>query len=600
MCGINGFTWPDQSLIRVMNQITSKRGPDDEGVLVDDVVSLGHRRLSIIDLSPAGHQPMCNEDGTVWVIFNGEIYNFHQIREDLLKTGHHFKSKTDTEVIIHAYEQWGVESFTKFNGMWAFCIYDMTKQQLILCRDPFGIKPLYYYHNDNRLIFSSMISALRVHSIDTRPNDKAVMEFLAYNLQAHTDRTFFDNIYMLSAGSYLKYDLKARKFEIAKWYAPANRGNSSTQDILRLFTDSVKSQTVADVPIGSCLSGGIDSSSIVCTLDKYLPYPFYTFSFTAPGHKLDETNYIHEVGRRTKTQQHFTQITEDDFLREFPDFVKALEEPVLGLSPYAQYRVMKLAHEQGAKVLLDGQGGDEIFAGYIYYFSYRFYDLLRHGRLIRLCKEMAAYLRNFKQLMPFGLLAFMLMPNALKHAVWKEMVNTWIDHKFLETLCGKGADPRWQKLSLDQALHLTLFSTAIPHLLLWEDKNSMRWSVESRVPFLDIHLVEAALSLAPEQKLRDGRTKVVFKEAVKNILPAVILNRKDKIGFGTPVDEFFRKPKIVDFCRQIIYSDSFKSRPYWKWQKIEKMFLAHIRNTKNHGKDIWKWINLEFWLREFF
>lgn len=600
MCGINGFSWADKALIGAMNQATCNRGPDDEGGVFDENVSLGHRRLSIIDLSPAGHQPMCNEDETVWIVYNGEVYNFQEIREQLEKLGHKFKSRTDTEVIIHSFEQWGVKCFDMFNGMWAFCIYDKQKQELILCRDRFGIKPLYYCQQDGELIFSSMISAILAHNIQTSPNQKAIMEFLAYNLEHCGKETFFNNIYSLEPGNFLKYDLKMRSLNIEKWYIPKSREDVTIDDIRRSFVESVKSQTVADVPIGSCLSGGIDSSAIVCTLDKYLPYKFYTFSFTAPGHSIDESKYIKEVGRGTKTEQFFTEISEDDFLSEFPDFVKALEEPVLGLSPYAQYRVMKLAHQQGAKVLLDGQGGDEIFAGYIYYFSYLFFDLLKKGKFLKLCKEMFLYLRNFKDFMPFGLFAFMLMPNWLKHSLWKTMVNKWINHELLEQLSGKGADPRWAGLSPDDALKLTLFSTAIPHLLRWEDKNSMRWSIESRVPFLDLHLVENALSLKPEEKLQAGRTKIAFKEAVKDILPEMIKNRKDKIGFGTPVDEFFRKPKIVDYCKEIIYSDSFKSRPYWKWNKVEKMFISHIQKKGNFGKEIWKWINVELWNSTFF
>jgi asparagine synthase (glutamine-hydrolysing) len=583
-----------------MNLATRNRGPDDEGIFANEDVSLGHRRLSIIDLSPAGHQPMCNEDQTLWIVYNGEVYNFQEIRVQLERLGHCFKSRTDTEVILHAYEQWGVKSFDRFNGMWAFCIYDKQKREMILSRDRFGIKPLYYCQYDGNLVFSSMISGILAYPVKPSPNPKAIMEFLAYNLEHCGNETFFDSIYSLEPGHFLKYELKTKKLDIERWYVPELRDHVTNDDIRRSFVESVRSQTVADVPIGSCLSGGIDSSSIVCTLDQFLPYPFYTFSFIAPGHSIDESQYIKEVGRLTKTKAFFTEMNEDDFLTEFSDFVRALEEPVLGLSPYAQYRVMKLAHQQGAKVLLDGQGGDEIFAGYIYYFSYLFFDLLKQGKILSLFREMASYLRHFRQGMPFGLFAFMLMPNWLKHGLWKIGVNRWINHALLEQLAGKGADPRWQGMSVDEALKLTLFSTAIPHLLRWEDKNAMRWSIESRVPFLDLHLVENALSLKPEQKLQAGKTKLAFKEAVADILPDMIKSRKDKIGFGTPVDEFFRKPKIVEYCKEIIYSDSFKNRPYWRWDRVEKRFTSHILRKGSFGREIWKWINLELWIRTFF
>ena len=581
-----------------MNEKTRNRGPDDQGVFVDNSVSLGNCRLAIIDLSPQGHQPMPNEDNTLWIIYNGEVYNFGEIKEKL-PSKHRFRSKTDTEVVLHAYEQWGTDCFAMFNGMWAFCIYDSKKQELLLCRDRFGIKPLYYYADWERFIFSSMITAILSHSVPATPNDKAIMQFLAYNLEDHSPKTFFENIFQLEQGSFLRYDLRAKKFVITKWYFPSLRGDVDERAIRDGFEQSVKLQTVADVPIGSCLSGGIDSSSIVCTLNKVLDYPFYTFSFAAPGSPIDETRYIQEVGRNTKTMQFFTEVSDGDFLAEFEDFVMALEEPVLGLGAYAQYRVMKLAHEYGAKVLLDGQGGDELFAGYVYYFSYYYYDLLRGFHWLRLSHEVGQYILNFRNSFPIAMFMFMMLPESAKDAVWKTILNRWINHGLLADLCQGCPDPRWAKMSLDEAMKLTLYSTAIPHLLRWEDKNSMRWSIEARVPFLDANLVEMAMSLPAEDRLKNGSTKIGFKKAVKDILPEMISARKDKIGFGTPVDDFLRRPRIAHFCREILYSDSFRNRPYWRWETIEKMFSAHVQNKDNCGKEIWKWINLEMWLRKF-
>jgi asparagine synthase (glutamine-hydrolysing) len=600
MCGINGFTWRDESLIKKMNEKTRNRGPDDSGFLVDDNISLGHRRLSIIDLSSCGHQPMSNEDESVWMVYNGEIYNFKEIKQQLVDKGHIFKSHTDTEVIIHSYEQWGSACFDMFNGMWAFCILDRTRQQVILCRDRFGIKPLYYHIGQKGLIFSSMISAILCHDVKTAPNDKAIMQFLAYNLVQHNEFTFFKNIYSLPPGSYLKWDLRTANYNVTKWYSPKPRADYSTQAVRNAFIESVKSQTVADVPIGSCLSGGLDSSAIVCTLDRFLDYPFYTFSFQAPGTALDETKYIHEVGSKTKTKQFFTRISPADFLEEVEDFVTSLEEPVPSLSPYAQYRVMKLAHQQGAKVLLDGQGGDEIFAGYVYYFSYLYFDMLRKFQLIKLLREMTLYVRNFKNLYPIGMFGFMMLPRFLQSFAWKTILNDWINHSLLRDLCPDEFDPRWKRISLNNALELTLFSTAIPHLLTWEDKNSMRWSVESRVPFLDVHLVETVLSQPPDAKLKNGRTKVTYRQAVEDILPPMIRDRKDKIGFAAPSRELFKDPKVADFCKSIFFSKSFKSRPYWKWIKVIDKFSRHLEGKANHDQFIWKCLNLELWFRAFF
>jgi asparagine synthase (glutamine-hydrolysing) len=599
MCGINGFTWADEKLLRVMNDRTKNRGPDDAGVLVDENVSLGHRRLSIIDLSANGHQPMSNMDDTVWIVYNGEVYNFREIRKGLEEKGHKFKSHTDTEVILRSYELLGTDCFDKFNGMWAFCIYDKRNEQILLCRDRYGIKPLYYHIDEKGLIFSSMISAILVHNVRTGPNEKAIMEYLALGLEQYNEETFFENIYSLDPGSFIRWDLKTKKYEIKKWYFPKVRNDNSEDAVREAFTESVRLQTVADVPIGSCLSGGLDSSAIVCLLDRFLEYPFYTFSFTAPNTVFDETKYIMEVGKKTKTRQFFTRLSVDDFLADIEDFVVTLEEPVLSLSPYAQYRVMKLAHDNGVKVLLDGQGGDEIFAGYPYYFTYHYWGLLKQLQMYRLIREIILYVHNFKNVHPVKLFGFLMFPEIVKKIIYRKFLNNWINPELLGKFCGDRIAPEWKRMSLEDALSMSLFSTSIPRLLLWEDKNSMRWSVESRVPFLDVNLVETVLSQPPEAKLWDGRTKVTYKRAVKDILPPMILNRKDKIGFKAPAADLLREPKIADYCRGLIFSESFKKRPYWKWDKIVDKYNQHVEGKKNNVGVLWKCLNLEIWLRAF-
>jgi asparagine synthase (glutamine-hydrolysing) len=600
MCGINGFSWNDEALIKRMNSVTEHRGPDDSGFLTDKYVSLGHSRLSIIDLSEKGHQPMPNEDRSLWIIYNGEVYNFEEIRKDLLVHGHIFKSATDTEVILHAYEQYGLDCVKKFNGMWAFCIYDLKAGSLVLCRDQFGIKPLYYYHTKENLIFSSMIAGILCHTIETSPNSRIIMEYLAYNLQDHDVATFFSHVNHLPSGSFLIYNLITKECEIKKWYYERISDKEDKRDIKDHFIESVKLRTIADVPVGSCLSGGIDSSSIVCILDSLLGDKFYTFSLVVPGSVLDESRYIKEIGKHTKTKQFFTTIEYAEFLDELHDFIVAQEEPVTRMTSYSQYRVMKLAYHHGAKVLLDGQGGDEIFAGYIYYFSYYFYELLISGAWYSLIKESFSYTKNFRNFYPQQYLLFLLLPDRIKFFLWSTFMNTWVNHQYLYQVCGETKDPRWNIMNLRDSNILTLFTTAIPHLLNWEDKNSMRWSIEARLPFLDVNLVELALDLPASDKLKDGYTKVAFKDAMSDILPDMIRKRKDKIGFGTPVDDFFRNEDIVNYCSGIIYSESFKNRPYWNWSVIESRFKNHISKKVNAGEEIWKWINLELWLREYF
>ncbi len=601
MCGINGFNWDDEQLIRNMNEATGNRGPDDEGYR-HGPVSLGHNRLSIIDLSPRGHQPMSNEDESLWITYNGEIYNYRELRSELAGKGHRFRSETDTEVVLHAYEEYGMDCVQRFNGMWAFCIHDRTRNMLLLNRDRFGIKPLYYYTDRNRIIFSSMIAGILCHDIETSPNDRAVMEYLAYNLEDHTAATFFTNIQRLEPGGMLLYELGNNTYERQKWYHPTHgRFEGNGEDRVReLFRESVRRRTVSDVPVGSCLSGGVDSSAIVLFLDSMLDNRFQTFSYVVPGEKIDESRYIKKIGEMTDTEQYFTTLDADDFLGEFDDFVTAQEEPVTELSVYAQYRVMKSARLHGAKVLLDGQGGDEIFAGYTYYVAYYFYDLFRTFRWITLAREMVLYLKKMGGFFPHALFIFLLIHPRIQSFLFKTFMARWINHGFLKQTCGDAADPRWEKRGLADCLLLTLNMTAIPHLLRFEDKNSMRWGIESRVPFLDVELVEMALSLPTEAKLSNGETKVVFKRALHDLLPDFIRNRTDKIGFETPIDTFFRHEKIAEFCSDIIYSEQFKKRPYWKWKQVEKTFRDHLSGRKNAGKVIWKLINTEVWLRTFF
>ncbi|CAJ37119.1 asparagine synthase (glutamine-hydrolyzing) [Methanocella arvoryzae] len=602
MCGINGFNWKDLRLISQMNDVTRHRGPDDHGIYQDEMVSLGHNRLSIIDLSEKGRQPMSSEDGTVWITYNGEIYNYRELRRELLEKGHRFRSDTDTEVIIHAYEEFGHDFVRRLRGMWAFCIYDQNRGTLLLSRDQFGIKPLYYHLSPGKIIFSSMISGILCHEIQTAPRARAIMEYLAFNLEDHGTDTFFENIQSLATDSLLLYDLKSHEHRYLKWYdrKPRTTATAAAPDIKTLFTESVRQRTIADVPIGSCLSGGVDSSAIVCILDQLLDGDFCTYSFVVPGSPIDESKYIREIGRTTGARQLFTALDPDSFLAEIADFVAAQEEPVGGLSPYAQYRVMKLAHEHGAKVLLDGQGGDELFAGYVYYYSYYFYELFRSFRWLKLAREMLLYSRNSRKTYSSALFGFLLLPRAIQVRLWKSRLNTWINHAYLKQVCGDTYDPRWSRMPLNDILNLSLFSTAIPEMMRWEDKNSMRWSIETRPPFLDVDLVEAMASVPAEEKLQDGKTKVIFRKAMDDILPPLIRDRKDKIGFAAPADEFFRNEKIIAFCENIIYSDSFRSRPYWKWPEVEKIFRDHITGRRNAGDLIFKWINLELWLRHFF
>ncbi|NYT02685.1 MAG: asparagine synthase (glutamine-hydrolyzing), partial [Methanosarcinales archaeon] len=384
---MNGFTWDDPELIRRMNEALSHRGPDDLGIFNDGRVTLGHCRLSIIDLSSQGRQPMSNEDGTIWIVYNGEVYNFSQVRSELQERGHRFSSATDTEVIVHAYEEWGPSCVERFNGMWGFALYDLGKGELLLCRDRFGVKPLYYIRGERGLIFSSEIKGLLPTLHNRSPNPRAVYEYLAFGFTDHRRETFFSGVERLMPGERLIYDLKTGIVRLERWYRLEERAGlvdghrNPVSQLKSLFMDSVQYRLVSDVPVGCCLSGGIDSSAIVYGMRAVSPQSHIkTFSMVFPGQRLDESRFIDTVVQDSEVESYRITPTPDELRQDLLDLVWAQEEPFRSISIYGQYRVMKLAHQNGMKVLLDGQGSDELFAGYFIYFKYYIFECLRKGQ----------------------------------------------------------------------------------------------------------------------------------------------------------------------------------------------------------------------------
>ncbi len=604
MCGVNGFTWPDPEGIARMNVALRRRGPDDQGTRVDDRVSLGHVRLSIIDLSPLGRQPMANEDETLWLVFNGEIYNFPELRQELLARGHRFRSRTDSEVLLHGYEQWGDALPNRCNGMWAYCLYDTRRGRLLLSRDQFGVKPLYYWQGERGLAFSSMIAGLRALGLETRPDHAAVMKLLAHNLTQHEAATCFEGVRQLEPGRNLAFDLGSGRLEQRRWYflqpRPLAEPPSQTAELRERVVKAIELRTIADVDVCCCLSGGMDSSAITCVLDKVLDYRVKTFSFVAPGSGVDESPHIRAVLEHARAEPFFTSMDERSFLDEHMDMVAALEEPATSLSVYAQYKVMQLVASQGLKVVLDGQGGDEIFAGYEYYFPYFFNQLLKDWRLPTLGREAFKYWMNFRKPYPFAMLGFLRLPGRAQEALWRRKIAPWLNHDFLREVLPDDAqrrDPRWRPMSLSQVLELTLFSTSIPHNVLWEDKLAMHFSIENRVPLLDHTLAESALFLPPERLLKDGRTKTILKEALEGVIPESIRLRADKVGFAAPTDELLRQPRAAAYLRDVFDSASFKSRPWWRWREASSILDSHLSGRANRGDLLWKLAHTELWAR---
>ena len=601
MCGINGFSWSNEFLIREMNEAIRHRGPDDEGVFLDERVSLGHVRLSIIDLSPKGHQPMKYKRGgrELWIVYNGEVYNFRKLREELEKRGYIFNSSTDTEVILAAYMEWGPECVERFNGMWAFAIYDVKKREVFLSRDRFGIKPLYYYYDGQNIIFSSEIKGILTHSIPRIPNDDAIFDFLYYNLVDHMEDTFFEGIKRLMPGHNAIFDIETRKLKVWRYYnlrERISRGvKANPERFRRLFKQAVKRRLIADVPVGSCLSGGLDSSSIVCIMREIeQDADIRTFSLVFPGFKLDESKYQEEVVKKCRVEWNQTTFEPEDILNDIMDLIRTQEEPFSTLSIYGQYRVMKLAREMGMKVLLDGQGSDEILAGYHYFFGYYYYELFKALKWGALIREILSYRKKTGSNLALRYFFGLLLPERLQR--WILNRGSILKDESLKEHSHR-KDPRFRRKPLNQALVDAVLYT-LPSLLRFEDKNSMRWSIETRVPFLDPELVEYVLSTDSTAKIWKGITKAILREALKGVVPEVILKRTDKIGFATPDKEMANSTEIKELIWDVISSESFKNRKYWDWRKIHEIYKKGKSNGVFIGEIVWKAVILELWLRE--
>jgi asparagine synthase (glutamine-hydrolysing) len=593
MCGITGFNWEDTRMIQKMNEAIAHRGPDDHGVYTDETVSLGNRRLAIIDLSPSGRQPMSNEDETIWITYNGEVYNFQEIKKDLEKKGHVFTSKSDTEVIIHGYEEYGIDILHRLNGMFAFVIYDSDGKNLILARDRFGIKPLYYYWHHGNFIFCSEIKGILIHDIERSPNNKMIFEYLQNGMFDYCEETFFENICRVLPGTYVVFDLKTHTITKERWYSLKDKTVLDPQKIKDSFFNSVTYRLVSDVPVGSCLSGGIDSSSIVCTMKEVSPHTdIKTFSAVFPGTSIDESKYIKKVVEKTEVHSETIVPDVETLIEELDDLIWTQEEPFMSTSIYAQYSVMKLAHNNGMKVLLDGQGGDELLAGYLNYFSYYFLELLTTLKWKLLVCEAVSYIKQHKNVIPM----FQLLSNIVTLGFKpRGFMHTWMNKEFFNQY----SRLRTPEVTLNEKLVEALTYSTIPGLLRYEDKNAMRWSVETRLPFLDHTFVERVLYIPPTHKIKKGITKYIFRKALQDVLPEEIRERTDKIGFATPEDQWFQSEKFTELAENILDSDSFKKREYWDEEKVKKAFEKFKKGKKRLNRTVWKWINLELWLRMF-
>jgi asparagine synthase (glutamine-hydrolysing) len=573
MCGIAGMVSPDGVDPRVLMEMThlvSYRGPSGFGfayapqsecaaleVVHDEnrlpelmakglrpVVGLGSRRLAILDVSRAGNMPMAIEGGDYSITFNGEIYNYGEIRCELQEHGHQFHTGTDTEVILRAYQRWGPECLRRFNGMWSFALLDRRKRVLFCSRDRFGVKPFYYSLANGTFFFASEIKqVLQASAMPRVANSHTVYNFLQWGLLDSSADTFFDGIYQLPGGHSLVLDLAAplapkvsRYWELRVEPEHEMNVDAATEEFKARFRNAVKLRLRSDVPVGICLSGGLDSSAIICQANEIAPeIQFQTFSACFDNKAIDERDYIAAIVSAVGAVSHQTFPQGRSFWEKIQSIAFYHDEPIGSTSAFAQWCVMSEAQEAGTPVVLGGQGGDEILCGYQKYRYFYLWHLLRHRdpKLFRECMHFARgtsthwtaasisrYFPNaFRR--PFSLLSRVATDEFRKGA--------------LPLASHLGAGP-----SIAERQKTDLIYSSIPALLRHEDRNSMAHSVESRLPFLDYQLAEFAVNCAPSLKLRDGWTKWILRNAMARTMPEKVRLRKTKLGFDTPEADWMR------------------------------------------------------------
>jgi asparagine synthase (glutamine-hydrolysing) len=555
-----------------------------------------HRRLAIIDLTEDGLQPMTNEDGTLWLLFNGEIYNYLELRDELIKKGHRFSSHSDTEVILHAYEEWGVGCLPLFNGMWAFALWDEKQQRLFCARDRFGIKPFYYTVVDGSFLFASEIKALLAHpGVGKKPDEQTLGTYLAWGVQDHSDRTMFEGISQLRPAHWMMVTTDGPQAPFQYWdvkVSPTIRSGTADDEVSAGLLDVLRSATRihlrSDVAIGTCLSGGIDSSTLAVLINSIIKEEAppsvgsrqKTFSAVFTDKRFDESQYIDEVVEATGVDDHRTEPAPNELRDDIDRLIYMQDEPFGSLSIYAQYCVMRLAKEN-VKVVLDGQGADELLAGYLAYQGSYIRGLVRRSRLWTALSEAAGSLSHHR-----GFFRSAIAQLSARRG----------RRKLLR--CRSEAIHRYSG-SLDQVLSKELMGNNLQALLHYEDRNAMAFSLESRVPYLDVRFVEYVASLPLNQKIRNGVTKFSLRKAIKGIVPERIRCRMDKMGFVTP-EEVWMKEDLRPFMLSVLSSDSFKDRPYWDADAVAKDYIAFLDEKSTYSPEVWRIVCTELWLRKFF
>ncbi|MFH1569242.1 MAG: asparagine synthase (glutamine-hydrolyzing) [Gemmatimonadota bacterium] len=620
MCGVCGIVSARQAVsaaeVTAMRDTMVHRGPDDAGLYLEPGVGLGHRRLSIIDLSPGGHQPMANGDGSLVVVFNGEIYNYRELRHELAGRGHTFASQSDTEVILHAYEEWGLEALSRFVGMFAFGLLDRPRRQLLLARDHVGIKPLYYWQGAGELLFASEVRALLARRHDLRrPDYAAVFDFLTLSRFDHDETTFFAGVRQVRAGHYMTVSLdRAEAGEQVPYWRPEPEACAARYDygdavgqFTRLLEESVGLQLRSDVPVGVFLSGGLDSSGLVALAAGRYPGRLRTFSVAYPGTEHDESAYIEAVLAQQPVEHRRTTPPPGKFAADLRRFVRAQEIPTNGPGPFSEWCVAELARGE-VTVLLSGQGPDEMLGGYHRYFEpylrSRWLDRGEGGRLAhwRAVGREARAIAGFTGRPLALLLGAALVPSTdwFRRQAHRRLRQRLLTSELRRHGAGVTVESpmSWPgRTPLDRALSESLTGWGIARLLHYADRNTMAFSLEARVPYLDHRLVEFCLGLPYGMKIRGTSTKWILREALRHRVPDCVVERRDKKGFPTPVSAWLRESRTV--VEELLSPAAVRRRGLLREVAVRRLVTAHMSGTRDCGWLLWQLVNLEVWFQEF-
>lgn len=625
MCGIVGILNFDsgpvnRDLLTKMARSLSHRGPDDEGIYIRDKIGLGHRRLSIIDLSCQGHQPMGNEDGSIWITYNGEIYNHQSLRKYLEAGGHQYKSQTDTETILHLYEENGIGCLKDLDGEFAFAILDKNKRTIFCARDRLGVKPLYYYITDKLFIFASEIKAILLHPAVRREVDlQALSYYLSFSVSP-APLTMFKNIFKLEAGHYLVISEEGKLIKKQYWDAiPSEKIRCSEKEAIETirlkFRESVSERLMSDVPFGAFLSGGIDSSANVAFMSQLVNEPVKTFNVAIEGlYSYDESYFAQIVSRYFSTDYHFLRIKFDDFRRFFKEMAYHTDEPLCDYACIPNFYLAKLARDNKVPVIQVGEGNDELFCGYRSYaaildlikFYYPLPALIKDpiSNFLKLIqgKNLHYTLERATEGQDVFLGGSYLFTESEKRPLFNKSINisslnpsdVYVSNIYRGLLSKfPQADP------LDKMIYLDL-KVRLPELLLMRaDKMTMANSVEARLPFLDYQFVEYILSLPSEFKYRFRKTKYLFKKSLKGILPKEIISQPKKGFAGSPVNIFHQ-----DFQKYLLELHQNTKPILAEWFNpdiIKDMLNVNAKNMSfREGMKIWSIFSLMLWLEEFF